>query len=161
MCMESGCLRNHKWRIFKKTFSFTFYCILNAGILIQLNDSWVWKWCVGGWLNKLGVLGHVHWVFYVGWCMCKNVIHAISVLMAATLTRFLLSGAQNVHCYGVFDTTTGACGDLLGDEVSQADCCLNQKYGFQLNKDAPCQACRWVRHLLPKYFTTFFTQQPF
>lgn len=71
-----------------------------------------------------------------------------------TLGQFLLAGiwglgslvapagAQNVHCYGVFDTTTGACGDLLGDEVSQVDCCLNQKYGFQLNKDAPCQACR-------------------
>ncbi|KAJ6655280.1 hypothetical protein lerEdw1_005472 [Lerista edwardsae] len=72
-------------------------------------------------------------------------LNLVQLLLAVTWGLGSLvapAGAQNVHCYGVFDTTTGACSDLLGDEVTQADCCLNQKYGFRLHKDAPCQACR-------------------
>ncbi|XP_061470430.1 properdin isoform X2 [Rhineura floridana] len=52
------------------------------------------------------------------------------------------AGAQNVLCYGTFDATAGTCNDLLGDGVTQDDCCLNHRYGFQLGRNAPCQACQ-------------------
>ncbi|XP_034953319.1 properdin isoform X2 [Zootoca vivipara] len=52
------------------------------------------------------------------------------------------AGAQNVFCYGVFDATSGKCNDLLGEGVAQDDCCLNHRYGFQLDRNGPCQACQ-------------------
>ncbi|CAI5795876.1 Uncharacterized protein PODLI_1B036008 [Podarcis lilfordi] len=52
------------------------------------------------------------------------------------------AGAQNVFCYGAFDVTSGKCNDLLGEGVAQDDCCLNHQYGFQLDRNGPCQACQ-------------------
>ncbi|XP_070597267.1 properdin [Erythrolamprus reginae] len=50
--------------------------------------------------------------------------------------------AVNVLCYKTFDETSGACGNLLGSEVLQDDCCLNHQYGFKLTERGLCQSCR-------------------
>ncbi|XP_058025976.1 properdin [Ahaetulla prasina] len=49
--------------------------------------------------------------------------------------------AENGLCYKTFDEISGACSNLLGDDVSQEDCCLNHQYGFQLTENEPCQSC--------------------
>ncbi|KAL7988149.1 hypothetical protein Chor_007068, partial [Crotalus horridus] len=53
--------------------------------------------------------------------------------------------AQNILCYKTFDETSGTCRNLLGDEISQEDCCLNHQYGFQAAQHGPCQSCREAR----------------
>ncbi|XP_015282842.1 PREDICTED: properdin [Gekko japonicus] len=50
--------------------------------------------------------------------------------------------AEASLCYEIFDDTSGSCVELLGDGLSQEECCLNLQYGFRLHKDAPCEACR-------------------
>uniref|UniRef100_A0A8C5RHV4 Properdin n=1 Tax=Laticauda laticaudata TaxID=8630 RepID=A0A8C5RHV4_LATLA len=50
--------------------------------------------------------------------------------------------AENVLCYKTFDEISGTCSNLLGAGVSQEDCCLNSKYGFQLTENGACQSCR-------------------
>ncbi|XP_026567372.1 properdin [Pseudonaja textilis] len=53
-----------------------------------------------------------------------------------------LAEAVNVLCYKTFDEISGTCSNLLGDGVSQEDCCLNDQYGFQLTENGACQSCR-------------------
>ncbi|XP_054859879.1 properdin [Eublepharis macularius] len=68
-----------------------------------------------------------------------NQLHLLAVIWGL---GGLETPAEAVLCYEIFDKTSGSCGELLGDGVSQEDCCLNLQYGFRLQKDAPCEACR-------------------
>uniref|UniRef100_A0A8C0J3R3 Complement factor properdin n=1 Tax=Chelonoidis abingdonii TaxID=106734 RepID=A0A8C0J3R3_CHEAB len=43
-------------------------------------------------------------------------------------------------CYEQFGA--GRCKELLGEDVPQADCCLNPSYGYRPRAGAPCQSCR-------------------
>ncbi|XP_066436092.1 properdin isoform X2 [Eleutherodactylus coqui] len=51
-------------------------------------------------------------------------------------------GADNVFCFAEVNAETGECEDFLGDGVSDLDCCLNIKYGYKLDDNAKCVACR-------------------
>ncbi|XP_044844305.1 properdin [Mauremys mutica] len=50
------------------------------------------------------------------------------------------AGAQDGLCYEQFGA--GRCKELLGEDISQADCCLNPTYGYRPRAGAPCQSCR-------------------
>ncbi|KAH1180690.1 hypothetical protein KIL84_001624 [Mauremys mutica] len=52
----------------------------------------------------------------------------------------LKEGAQDGLCYEQFGA--GRCKELLGEDISQADCCLNPTYGYRPRAGAPCQSCR-------------------
>lgn len=60
----------------------------------------------------------------------------ILVILQAT------AGSDDVLCYADVNQVTGECEDYLGDGVSEVDCCLNQKYGYKLDAQSPCRACR-------------------
>ncbi|KAG8129767.1 hypothetical protein E2320_016461 [Naja naja] len=56
-----------------------------------------------------------------------------------------LAEAENVLCYKTFNEISGTCSDLLGDGISQEDCCLNHQFGFQSTENGACQSCREAR----------------
>ncbi|XP_067408301.1 properdin [Emydura macquarii macquarii] len=71
----------------------------------------------------------------------ERVVPPALLLAAAWLCWGLApAGAQDSLCYERF--TAGGCQELLGEGVSQEDCCLNPDYGYQPHPGAPCQPCR-------------------
>ncbi|TFJ96127.1 pseudouridine synthase [Platysternon megacephalum] len=47
--------------------------------------------------------------------------------------------AQEGLCYEQF--AAGKCKEFLGEDVPEADCCLNPNYGYRPRAGAPCQSC--------------------
>ncbi|XP_075041617.1 properdin-like [Mixophyes fleayi] len=58
------------------------------------------------------------------------------------LISLQVPGSDGVRCFNQVNNVDGKCEGYLGDRVSEDDCCLNIKYGFQQDENAACQACR-------------------
>ncbi|XP_040851928.1 properdin-like [Ochotona curzoniae] len=65
-------------------------------------------------------------------------------LLPLLLLLFTLpaSGSDPVVCFMQYEESSGKCKDLLGEGISEEECCLNPAYAFRKAGSELCQACR-------------------